>query len=331
MFCNSSRVLFRGIAFCGVAAYVYSRNRKNAVNTRIENIAKINHSAQFSPSLTLTNRSVQDINNFSEKQWQDKLKINLMYAHEALQYTAVALPHEPINYGEDLQGVSSEAIIRMDLMRQETEFVIKRELQPHHNFDKFYEIIADIAKKHKMGNCGEQVVVAYLYLKNEKNLRKIEKLSLVNGDHGFIVIGRDPLSDITKPMTWGKAAVVCDPWGKKYFPAEQLLDQLNQLSQRTLYDPSIHVIGWTSFGSIPPEVTIYRGLRFHEQSHKKQFAEQCIANLTDKDTIYEKMIKSCLLDYIEQKAKPKAPPLLSEWDKQKVESIWSQYLSEKGQ
>lgn len=326
MFCQN-RQFFFGLTSCGLSTYNRFRRRKHPISKEILNIIRLHDTNQSSQVLSLTNRMIEDIHHNSEKNWQDKLKVNLMYAHEALRYTSEVLPYEPINYGEDLQGISFDAIRRVDLMRQEMELAFKGELEPHHNFDKVYKIIAEIAKKHQAGNCGEQVAVAYLYLKNEKNLRRIEKLCLVNGDHGFLVIGRDPLSDITQPKTWGKAAVVCDPWGKKYFQAGQLLEQLNQLSERTLYDSKIHVIGWTSFGDIPTEVKIYKILHFHEQPNKMQFAKEFLLNFPNENTIHHQMIKSCLLEYIEKKSKPKIPPLLSESEKQQIEIVWLNCLN----
>lgn len=81
MFSNTSRIFLGGVIFCGVAAYGYSRSRNYSLQKRIENAPAVNQI-----------KSIQDINNSSEKCWQEKLKINLMYAQEALQYTAEALP-----------------------------------------------------------------------------------------------------------------------------------------------------------------------------------------------------------------------------------------------
>lgn len=302
---NITSKLFAGVALCTVSAFAYSRYRNQALNKKVEAAALLQ----------------------LEERWKTKLETNLKYAHEALRHTNEALPYGAINYQEDLRGVSDEMILRMDDMRNEAERALKQEFQLHPNLDPILEVISRIAKKHKIGNCAEQSSVAYLYLKNDKNLRKVERLALINGDHCFIVIGRDPLGDVRDPSTWGKSAVVCDPWGKRYFPAEQLFDQLNKLSPRTIYDPNVHSIGWTLSGDTPPEVLIYQGLRFHHKIDKKQYAEAILANVLDDKTIFDQMLRSCLMEYIEKKSKPKVPPLLSEDDLKKVDEVYKKYLA----
>ncbi|MBA3602766.1 MAG: hypothetical protein H0W50_03820 [Parachlamydiaceae bacterium] len=320
---NINRKLVCCFATIGIAAYYNSKKLNRFFISRNEVLVTKILSNQAVPIYPITlNRSIQDITNVTdsaENILQEKLKINFMYAHEAILHTNEVLPHGPLNYTDDLTGISVDLMSKMDSMRTEQDLIIRNTLQSHYNFDKINKVVADVAKKHKIGNCGEQAAVAYLYLKHEKKLRKIDKLCLVNGDHAFVVIGRDPLSDITKPLTWGKTAVVCDPWGKKYFPAEQLFDQLNKISEEILYIPTLHTIGWTSFGDIPPEVSIYQGLKFHQRVNKKLFAEKVITSLPEACTGREVMIKACLIDYIERKAKPKVPPLLSKIEQEKVE------------
>lgn len=276
-----------GMAFCGISYYLYSR----------------------------------------QQQKPDKLKINLMYAAEALRYTQEAMPYGAVNYREDFKGVSFAKILKMDAMIKESEEAVK-DLPFHYNYDKIMEKVSIVAKKHKIGNCDEQTSVAYTYLKNEKNLRKVVRLSLVKGDHAFVVIGMNPLGDVKDPATWGQNAVVCEPWGKRYFPAVQLFDQLNKLSPRTIYDPNVHTIGWNSFGTNPPEVAIATGLRFHDCTNKRQYAKNILAKREGTDgNKYEKVIDSYLSDYLDKKSKPKVPPSLSESELKAVEDVYSKFIA----
>ncbi len=236
-----------------------------------------------------------------------KLDRNLLYAKEAVDYTTKCLPYGAVNYDNDLSKVSRLKLVKMNLMINDAEAASKN-IPLSHNFDLYYEVIAKVAKEHKIGNCGEHSAIAYTYLKNEKNLRKLDYLALVNGDHAFVVIGRKPGSDVTDPTTWGDAAVVCEPWGKTYYPAIQVFDQLNKISSRTLYDPQVHTIGWLPSGKVPQEQLILSRMEFHQSKNKKLYAEKTIKNLEADNTIYAQLIKSCMQDYLDRKAKPKVPP-----------------------
>lgn len=77
-------------------------------------------------------------------------------------------------------------------------------------------------EENKIGNCAE---FSYITLKNlvMRNDYKIygEVYYIENGDHSFLVIGRDPKSSPFKPETWGPNAVICDAWaGDVYLPSE---------------------------------------------------------------------------------------------------------------
>lgn len=269
--------------------------------------------------------------NYRNKNTDDeKLKLNLMYAQEALNYTEKMLPEGAINYRDDLKGIPLETLKMFHKQRQECQQLVNEEVKPYDLEDKVIEIVATVAKKYKMGNCGEQTAVAYTYLKNEKNLRKIDYLMLVNGDHVFAVIGKDPLVDVNDIPNWGKAAVVCEPWGKRYFPAEQLSEQLNKIAETPLYDPHVQSIGWNKQGDIPPEVTIRKWI-ISNQKIQQQFAKAALELFGDEKEDEDKLITNCLMEYIKKKSKPKVPPSLSEADLKKVNEVYLQYLSEKRQ
>lgn len=78
------------------------------------------------------------------------------------------------------------------------------------------------AEQHGCGNCGEQAALAYQWLLEQK-VSPLEYMNLARPkDHAFVVLGRVPGSQISNPSTWGPAAVVCDPWKYKAYPAAVL-------------------------------------------------------------------------------------------------------------
>lgn len=76
---------------------------------------------------------------------------------------------------------------------------------------------------------GTCVLLTYFvleYLKHKFPNISIECATLDN--HRFIVIGRDPDSDSYDISTWGKDAIICDPWAKlNYFASEFSVKQKN--------------------------------------------------------------------------------------------------------
>ena len=72
-----------------------------------------------------------------------------------------------------------------------------------------------VAKQNKIGNCGEQAAIAFLYLEGI-TAAPLDYMQFDNDamgyDHAWIVIGRIAGSDPHKVATWGSDAVWCDPW-----------------------------------------------------------------------------------------------------------------------
>lgn len=79
---------------------------------------------------------------------------------------------------------------------------------------------AAIAESTGCGNCGEQSAAAFVYLR-DRGVRPLDFMHFINHDHAFVVLNRLKESDESKPLTWGDAAVVCDPWkGRSYKAAD---------------------------------------------------------------------------------------------------------------
>lgn len=98
------------------------------------------------------------------------------------------------------------------------------------------EIVPCVAKAYQMGNCGEHARVALEYLRQTTTPRA-EIIADFANDHAFVVIDRDPSSNLSDPTTWGGAAVVCDPWAREYFPASKLKEKLAHILSTHLYPP----------------------------------------------------------------------------------------------
>lgn len=104
----------------------------------------------------------------------------------------------------------------------------------------------------QFGNCMEHVYLALDFLINETKKTSGEIFRIEGGDHVFLVIGRKLRSRIDDPMTWGKTAVICDPWAKKAYPAHEYLEKLRTyrwadgVNHTEPFDPTVHKIGMRS-------------------------------------------------------------------------------------
>ena len=80
--------------------------------------------------------------------------------------------------------------------------------------------LATYARAAHAGNCGEHAAVAFIYL-YDRMIRPIDIMSRVNADHQFVVIGREK-GIAHKLSTWGGGAVVCDPWMRRVYLANEI-------------------------------------------------------------------------------------------------------------
>jgi len=78
----------------------------------------------------------------------------------------------------------------------------------------FMRILANTAKVNQCGNCGEFSALAFMYL-YDLGVGPLDWMSLVGGDHAFVVIGRVD-GDANQVGRWGANASVCDPWGRGF-------------------------------------------------------------------------------------------------------------------
>jgi hypothetical protein len=81
--------------------------------------------------------------------------------------------------------------------------------------------VAEIAlncEKTGAGNCGEFAALCFMWAKR-RGVYPIDYMSLTNGDHCFVVIGRKLDSDHRKVSTWGAEAVIADGWDNNAYQA----------------------------------------------------------------------------------------------------------------
>ena len=87
--------------------------------------------------------------------------------------------------------------------------------------------------KYSLGNCWEYTLLALYYVMVHYPDKLAEAYYIDGGEHAILVIGRQPDSDPSNPLTWGEDAVICDPWSNKTYRAQEYLSQLKNF-YRTL-------------------------------------------------------------------------------------------------
>lgn len=99
------------------------------------------------------------------------------------------------------------------------------------------------------GNCGEMCNSTMLFLFQNKevfNFQQAEVMSFVGTlNHSFIVINRDPSTDINNYKTWNRDALILDPWLNQVMTMDEFekfwKENFPMISSKNLlnfYDPS---------------------------------------------------------------------------------------------
>lgn len=78
-----------------------------------------------------------------------------------------------------------------------------------------------IARGKGIGNCSEKAAWAAVAAAG-RGLHPVEFFALQRADHAFCVVGRDPESRLDDPSTWGRDAVIIDPWLEEIYPATEI-------------------------------------------------------------------------------------------------------------
>ncbi|HTM63981.1 MAG TPA: hypothetical protein VL360_05710 [Gammaproteobacteria bacterium] len=102
---------------------------------------------------------------------------------------------------------------------------------PHPDLQKLH-----IKNKHAItkgvGNCDEYASITLEYVRRLDSYVRAEIFNIKNGDHAFVVVGRNLNSDEKDFKTWGDEAVVCDAWAGSVFPASEMSVKLGDYKWR---------------------------------------------------------------------------------------------------
>ncbi|OCH99478.1 hypothetical protein A8135_07295 [Legionella jamestowniensis] len=188
------------------------------------------------------------------------LALHLQLANHAKDYACSQIVHGcsqiennelPVEYFEALNNA---------VLKQLRALINQTRTDPYNLLaDDIYDYEKTIlfSSKYSLGNCYELAFQAmdYFVTTNQVALTNLEVLSIdgEKGDHIFLVVGRDPNSNINDITSWGPEAVICDPWSKQVYPASDYQEKLKTFYRRYNkdgtktncimdYDPTVHTL-----------------------------------------------------------------------------------------
>lgn len=91
---------------------------------------------------------------------------------------------------------------------------------PAPNYGQFRKWMR-IARGKGIGNCSEKAAWAAVAAAG-RGLHPVEFFALQKADHAFCAVGRDPESRLDDMRTWGRDAVIIDPWLEEAYPASEI-------------------------------------------------------------------------------------------------------------
>ncbi|MCK5509129.1 MAG: hypothetical protein KAI50_11510 [Desulfobacterales bacterium] len=154
---------------------------------------------------------------------------NFDYMNVSIARSANEETQEIIKYGANNRKSGNLMIARMLVPKVKKR--IKKMKMPWPGWEQHINDVYEIVKDLKCGNCGEYASVAFTLLKKQ-NVRPLDfvgvrSTSIRSYTHNFVVIGRcskktEPgkkVTELPEPKLWGNAAVVCDAYHNKVYPA----------------------------------------------------------------------------------------------------------------
>ncbi len=107
-----------------------------------------------------------------------------------------------------------------------------KNLQPYFIRSLIKEYIV-VLNKERVGNCGEMArfIALYLWQHAGKAIHSIEIVSAKRFDHAWVIVNRNPESDLLNPDDWGDAYIVDAWWGDegKYYHASEYAQKMIEL------------------------------------------------------------------------------------------------------
>lgn len=122
-------------------------------------------------------------------------------------------------YSAELKTTLYNAVNDLRSFRRETDCTSIHTDEMLDYFDRTVRAV----KKYSLGNCSEFAFLALEYVVEHEPNVNAEIFQIENGDHEFLVLGRDPNSNPANPLTWGENAYICDPWSNRVFKASDYL------------------------------------------------------------------------------------------------------------
>lgn len=164
----------------------------------------------------------------SDKPLQRNLKLARIVGNEARSLLKASATHPDSN---EIAPEEKEHIRQtIDGMREAMFALFPMET------NRWIRFAALRAIREQVGNCEEYSQVALYRLQEMNPSIPAELYRIANGDHCFLVIGRDPSSSRYDWRTWGDHVVVCDAWLGAVYPAREIPKQLIDTKGYTLQE-----------------------------------------------------------------------------------------------
>lgn len=254
---------------------------------------------------------------------------DVLYNHLFLAYSAIKIVKQTVFLGSADRPESSSIAITKSL---EARYYYDNELNKIGYFSsKMYQfkkvrVAVDTARIFHVGNCNWQAYVAFYHLIKHTTGTQIDIMYFEHLDHVFVVIGRKKNSCIHDYLTWGKNAVVCDPWGSRYFPVREMKFQMNDIFDEAKFPLIIDYVSKKDKLAKPLTTDVYYSNEVQsneielstihnikETDNQKLFGQYCVFlsiknRCTDKPTF----MTNCFMGVISGHTRfPHARPLLS--------------------
>ncbi len=142
-----------------------------------------------------------------------------------------------VDYVRDTAGIvtSNQGLANIAIWRRATIAGARSTYPSEYNSLGEIRHIAETTKSTKVGNCTEMSAVAFMFLysQNKEICRPLNWVSLLEGDHAFVIIGKIKDSKNNVVQQWPDDAVICDPWKEKaYNPGSFAFPHLQGLDRR---------------------------------------------------------------------------------------------------
>lgn len=180
--------------------------------------------------------------------------VNEHHAHADIAIAANRYANQIILRSATGLQANSLAVDRFEMLRDGVEQVRARisEMRCSPSVDLLdpdmsiatFSAINTLTKKYSIGNCFEYSCLALEYIYHNHPEVDAEIFDIHEGDHVFVVIGRDKSTDaeLTDPTTWGHAAYICDPWMNSVFPAADYKTRLKNFSHRVQNGKGVNIV-----------------------------------------------------------------------------------------